>query len=37
MSEHTAKFHVAAIYSKLDVSGRAAAVSRALRKGLIKI
>ena len=37
MSEHTAKFHVAAIYSKLDVSGRAAAVNRALRRGLIKI
>jgi two-component system nitrate/nitrite response regulator NarL len=37
MSEHTAKFHVAAIYSKLDVSGRTAAVNRALRRGLIKI
>jgi len=37
MSEHTAKFHVAAIYGKLEVSGRAAAVGRALRTGLIKI
>jgi DNA-binding NarL/FixJ family response regulator len=37
MSEHTAKFHVAAIYGKLDVSGRAAAVNQALRRGLIKI
>ncbi len=37
MSEHTAKFHVASIYGKLEVSGRAAAVSRAVRRGLIKI
>jgi DNA-binding NarL/FixJ family response regulator len=37
ISEHTVKFHVAAIYAKLGVSGRAAAVSKGMRRGLIKI
>jgi two-component system, NarL family, nitrate/nitrite response regulator NarL len=37
ISEHTVKFHVAAIYGKLGVSGRTAAVNRALRQGLLKI
>ncbi|HEY8551360.1 MAG TPA: helix-turn-helix transcriptional regulator [Vicinamibacterales bacterium] len=37
ISEHTVKFHVASIYGKLGVSGRAAAVRRALRRGLIEI
>lgn len=37
ISEHTVKFHVAAIYGKLGVSGRAAAVRRALARGLIHV
>jgi DNA-binding CsgD family transcriptional regulator len=37
ISEHTVKFHIASIYGKLGVSGRAAAVRRALRRGLITI
>lgn len=37
ISEHTVKFHVAAISGKLGVSGRTAAVNRALRQGLLKI
>lgn len=37
ISSHTVKFHVAAIYGKLGVSGRAAAVNRGLRRGLVKM
>jgi DNA-binding CsgD family transcriptional regulator len=37
ISGHTVKFHVAAIYGKLGVSGRTAAVNRALRRGILKI
>jgi DNA-binding NarL/FixJ family response regulator len=37
ISEHTAKFHLAAIYGKLGVSTRTAAVRRGLRKGIIRI
>ncbi len=37
ISEHTVKFHVASIYGKLGVSGRAAAVRRAFRQGLISV
>jgi DNA-binding NarL/FixJ family response regulator len=37
ISDHTVKFHVASIYGKLGVSGRAAAVRRAMRRGLITI
>jgi DNA-binding NarL/FixJ family response regulator len=37
ISEHTVKFHVASIYGKLGVSGRTAAVNRALRRGILKI
>lgn len=37
ISDHTVKFHVAAIYGKLGVSGRTAAVNRALRRGILKI
>jgi DNA-binding CsgD family transcriptional regulator len=37
ISEHTVKFHVAAIYGKLGVGGRAAAVRRALARGLISV
>ncbi len=35
ISEHTAKFHVNAVYSKLGVSGRTDAVVRAARLGLV--
>jgi DNA-binding NarL/FixJ family response regulator len=35
VSPATVKTHCAHIYSKLGVSGRAAAVARALREGLI--
>jgi DNA-binding NarL/FixJ family response regulator len=37
ISEHTAKFHLAAIYGKLGVSTRTAAVRRGLRRGIITI
>jgi two-component system nitrate/nitrite response regulator NarL len=37
ISEHTAKFHVAAIYGKLGVSSRTAAVNRALRRGILRL
>ena len=33
ISEHTVKFHLAAIYGKLGVSTRTAAVRRGLRRG----
>jgi two-component system, NarL family, response regulator YdfI len=35
ISEHTAKFHVASILSKLGASSRTAAVSLGLRRGLL--
>lgn len=35
ISEHTVKFHVAAILSKLDAHTRTEAVTRAVRQGLI--
>jgi DNA-binding NarL/FixJ family response regulator len=35
ISEHTVKFHVSAIYSKLAVTNRTEAVSRGARLGLI--
>jgi DNA-binding NarL/FixJ family response regulator len=37
ISEHTAKFHVASILSKLNASTRAEAVAIGIRKGLILI
>jgi DNA-binding NarL/FixJ family response regulator len=37
ISEHTVKFHLVAIYAKLGVSTRTAAVRRGLRRGLIAI
>ncbi len=37
ISEHTVKFHVAAIFSKLGASSRADAVSRGARSGLITL
>jgi DNA-binding NarL/FixJ family response regulator len=37
ISEHTVKFHLAAIYGKLGVSTRTAAVRRGLRRGIIRI
>lgn len=37
ISEHTAKFHISSILGKLDVSGRAEAVSQGIRRGLIPI
>jgi DNA-binding NarL/FixJ family response regulator len=35
ISEHTAKFHVAAILGKLEAHTRTEAVTRAVRQGLI--
>lgn len=37
ISEHTAKFHVAAVCGKLGAATRAEAVSRGLRRGLITL
>ena len=37
ISEHTVKFHLAAIFGKLGVSTRTAAVQRGLRLGVIEI
>jgi two-component system nitrate/nitrite response regulator NarL len=37
ISEHTAKFHVNSILSKLDAGTRTEAVMRALRSGLLKV
>ena len=35
ISEHTVKFHVSSIYSKLGASNRAEAVRQGIRKGLV--
>jgi len=37
ISEHTVKFHISSIYSKLGVSNRAEAVSQGARHGLISL
>ena len=37
ISEHTVKFHVSSLYTKLGVSSRAEAVSRGARYGLISL
>lgn len=37
ISEHTVKFHVSAIYSKLGASSRTEAVSRGARRGLLTL
>ena len=37
ISEHTVKFHVTSIYSKLGASSRAEAIRGALRRGLITL
>ena len=37
ISEHTAKFHVAAISGKLGAASRTEAVSRGVRRGLITL
>ena len=37
ISEHTVKFHISSMYSKLGVSNRAEAVSQGARYGLISI
>ena len=37
ISEHTVKFHVSAIYTKLGASSRTDAVSRGVRGGLITL
>jgi two-component system, NarL family, nitrate/nitrite response regulator NarL len=36
LSQSTVKTHLRSVYSKLDVSGRAAAVAVALRQGIIE-
>jgi len=37
ISEHTVKFHVSSLYTKLGASSRADAVSRGARRGLITL
>jgi DNA-binding NarL/FixJ family response regulator len=37
ISDHTAKFHVNAILSKLNAGTRTEAVTKAIRAGLVKI
>ena len=37
ISDHTVKFHVAAVYGKLGATTRAAAVRRAFRRGLLTL
>jgi DNA-binding NarL/FixJ family response regulator len=37
ISEHTVKFHLAAVFGKLGVSSRTEAAQRALRMGLVQI
>ncbi len=37
ISEHTVKFHISSLYSKLGVSNRAEAVSQGARRGLISL
>ena len=37
ISEHTVKFHISSLYSKLGVSNRAKAVSQGARHGLISL
>ncbi|AWN22633.1 DNA-binding response regulator [Deinococcus irradiatisoli] len=37
LSEHTVKFHAQAIYSKLGVGSRAAAVTRGIQLGLLSV
>jgi NarL family two-component system response regulator YdfI len=37
ISEHTVKFHISSLYTKLAVSNRAEAVSQGARHGLISL
>jgi DNA-binding NarL/FixJ family response regulator len=37
ISEHTVKFHVSSIYTKLGAASRTDAVSRGVRRGLITL
>jgi len=37
ISEHTVKFHISSLYTKLGVNNRAEAVSRGARYGLISL
>jgi DNA-binding NarL/FixJ family response regulator len=37
ISEHTVKFHLAAVYGKLGATTRAEAVRRALRRGMLSL
>jgi DNA-binding CsgD family transcriptional regulator len=37
ISDHTVKFHIASIFTKLDVSSRTEAVTAGIRRGLIML
>jgi len=37
ISEHTVKFHISSLYTKLAVNNRAEAVSQGARRGLISL